>query len=201
MNTTNETSFISSWERAENTIEAITNTFIMPIIWVSVLVIYILCIVTLTIKIRNRRRKLKQLNFNVRLTFEREEKLKWEVYNENTFLVKEIYFIAICICEFCYITMTNVFYPSIILERITLITNVGKEGVIQQIPQEIRCQYYNFLIILTGKGIRSVLLHCNFLIMHALMRYLTDRYLLRKANKQFSLVGYGVVASLIIALF
>ena len=201
MNTTNETSYISSWERAENTIEAITNTFIMTIIWVSVLVIYILCIVTLTIKIKNRRRKLKQLNFNVRLSFEREEKLKWEVYSENTFIVKEIYFIAICISEFCYIIMTNGLYPRLILERISLISNFGVEGVIQRVPEEIMCQYYNFFIIMTGKGIQSVLLHWNFLIIHALMRYLTDRYLLRKTNKPFSLVGYGVVASLIILLF
>ena len=73
--------------------------------------------------------------------------------------------------------------------------------MIQQIPEEIICQYYNFFIIMAGKGIRSVLLHCNLLIMYALIRYLTDRYLLRKANKQLSLVGYGVVASLIIVLF
>ena len=167
----------------------------------SVLVIYISCIVILTIKIKNRRRKLKQLNFNVRLSFEREEKLKWEVYNENTFIVKEIYFIAICISEFCYITMTNGLYPRLILERISLISNFGVEGVIQRVPEEIICQYYNFFIIMTGKGIQSVLLHWNFLIIHALMRYLTDRYLLRKTNKQLSLISYGVVASLIIILF
>ena len=201
MNTTNETNFISSWKRAENSIQAITTSFILPIILVSVLVTYISCIVILCIKIKNRRQKLKQINFNVRLSFEREEKLKWEVYNENTFIVKEIYLIAICISECCYITMTNAFYPSLILERITLISKVGVEGVIQQIPEEISCQYYNFIIIMTGKGIQSLVLHWNFLIIHALMRYLTDRYLLRKRNKQFPLVGYGVVASLIIILF
>ena len=201
MNTTNETNSISSWERAENTFQAIFSNFILPIIWVSLLVIYVSCIVTLSVRIKNRRRKLKQLNFNVRLTFEREEKLKWEVYNVNTFIIKEIYLIAICICEFCYLTMTNLSYSLLVLQRISFISDVGEEGVIQRIPEEIRCQYYNFFIIMTGKALQSVLLHWNFLIMYALMRYLTDRYLLRKTNKQFSLVGYGVVASLIIVLF
>ena len=201
MNTTNETNSISSWEGAENTIRAILHTFILPIICVSVLVIYISCIITLSVRIKNRRRKLKQLNFNVRLSFEREEKLKWEVYNENTFLVKEIFLIAICISEFCCITMTNMFYLRLVLERISLISNVGGEGLIQKISGKIDPQYCNFFIVMTGKGIKAVLLHCNLLIIHALMRYLTDRHLLRKANKQFSLVGYGVVASLIILLF
>ena len=202
MITVNETNVTSSWERAENTIHAILYTFIIPIIGVVVLVIYILCIVTLSVRIKNRRRKLKQLNFNVRMTFEKEEKLKWEVYNENTYLVKEIYLIAICICEISYITLPNVFYSILrLLDRITLISKVGAVGVIQHIPGEINHQYKNLFIAMTVKGSISILVHCNFLLIHALMRYLTDRYLLRKANRQFSLVAYGVVASLIIVLF
>ena len=54
---------------------------------------------------------------------------------------------------------------------------------------------------MTEKGIQSLLLHCNILLVAVLIRYLTGRYLLRETNKQLSLIGYGVIASLIIMLF
>ena len=202
MNASNETIVTSALERAEEIYYFISHNFITLIIVVIALVIYISCIVTLSVRVKNRRRKLKQLKFNVRLTFEEEEKLKWEVYNENTFLVKEIYLLAICICEISYITLSFVFSTiHVLLERITLISNIGEVGLIQQVPNEIRCRYYNFFILMTEKGFLSVLLHCNILLVAVLMRYLTGRYLLRKTNKQLSLIGYGVVTSLMIMLF
>ena len=200
---TNGTNVTSTWVRIETNFHVIAEYFITPILCVIVFVAYLSCIVGMSVRIKNRRRKLKQLKCsNVRLTFEEEEKLKWDVYNENTFLVKEIYLILICVCEVSYITLPLVFNSiPILLEKITFISNVGKVGVFQRIPGEIRCKYYNYSIIMIEKGFFSVLLHWNILLVPALMRYLTSRYLLRKSSKQLSLISYGVVTSLIIVLF
>ena len=204
MNTSNIKNVTSSWSSGNDIYHAISENIITPIILVIVLVLYIASIVTLSVRIKNRRRKLKQLKnlITSRMSFEKEEKLKWEMYNENTFLVKEIYLLAISICEISYILLPSVTNSiPILLEKISLITSVGDVGVIQKIPNEIRCRYYNFFIVMTEKGIQSLLLHCNILLVAVLIRYLTGRYLLRETNKQLSLIGYGVIASLIIMLF
>ena len=204
MNTSNIKNVTSSWSSGNDIYHAISENIITPIILVIVLVLYIASIVTLSVRIKNRRRKLKQLKnlITSRMSFEKEEKLKWEMYNENTFLVKEIYLLAISICEISYILLPSVTnsIPTL-LEKISLITSVGDVGVIQKIPNEIRCRYYNFFIVMTEKGIQSLLLHCNILLVAVLIHYLTGRYLLRETNKQLSLIGYGVIASLIIMLF
>ena len=109
MNTSNIKNVTSSWSSGNDIYHAISENIITPIILVIVLVLYIASIVTLSVRIKNRRRKLKQLKnlITSRMSFEKEEKLKWEMYNENTFLVKEIYLLAISICEISYILLAK----------------------------------------------------------------------------------------------
>ena len=197
MNVGNETNATSSYLNRNNILDGINITFIF-----FVLIIYISCIVTLSARIKNRRRKLKQLKFNVKLTFEEEEKLKWEVYNENTFLAKEIYLLAICISELSLIGTCLIYNGLYLLVEIVEMGN--KSGHFEMFPHfttEIKCRFYENPIPMLIEGFLTVLLHSNLILMCALMRYLTNRYLLRKTNKQSALLSYGLVSSLIILVF
>ena len=187
MNASNDTSSSESILNITNRfrgriIDTINITFIL-----IVLVIYIPFIFTLCI--------------NLRLTFEKEETLKWEVYNENTFLVKEIYLIAICISEISYIGIYLIFRGLyVILEKVA---TAGISGIFKSLhlSTEVKCRFHENPIPILINGFLSVLIHSHILLLCALTRYLTNRYLLRKTNKQLSLLSYGLVSSLIILLF
>ena len=200
MNAGNETNVTSTSENIpyNRIIDTINATF-LPF----VLVMCISCVVILSVRIKNRRRKLKQLKCsNVTLTFEEEEKLKWDVYNENTFLVKEIYLLLISISEISligtYVTYRGLY---ILMERVADVNNSGIFELFPHIPKDIKCRFYENPIPIIIEGFLSVLLHINILLLCALTRYLTNRYLLRKTNRQLPLLSYGLVSSLIILLF
>ena len=190
------------WEFIFNDVRSYTGLVLAIVFYLTSIPIYTLWIIAIAIKIKNRLRKLRQLKANVLVSNEEEERQKWNLYNEETHLVKESYLLAICIFEFSFtifeISVEKYASLKLDLERFHNTTLLPEYKCFEGHMQIIS---YEEPIVMLLRGLTWIFVHITILLVCSLMRYLIDRYLLRKHYNRITVIVYGLLSSVFIILF
>ena len=177
----------------------ILNSIIILLIYTVVTTLYVVWIVKLSLIIKNRRRRLKQIQTIVCTNFEEEEVQKWNLYNENTFIVKETCLLVISIAEVGFIILISILHVYESLETYLIqFNNVTVEPEFACLRGRRSYILYTQRITMLLKGISEIILHSTILLICSLMDYLKNRYLIRKMNRHIRLIVYGAISSLLI---
>ena len=170
--------------------------------FVVVIIVYPLWIIAMTVNIKKRVRKLRQLRANILVSREEEERQKWNLYNEETYLVKESYLLAICICEFSLVILALSVQMYVLLKRdLEEFHNTAVPPEYKCITNSVRIVLYEEPIVMLLEGSILIFLHTVILLVCSLIRYLIDRYLLRKTYNRLTIIVYGILSCVFIMIF
>ena len=170
--------------------------------FVVVIIVYPLWIIAMTVNIKKRVRKLRQLKANILVSREEEERQKWNLYNEETYLVKESYLLAICICEFSLVILALSVQMYVLLKRdLEEFHNTAVPPEYKCITNSVRIVLYEEPIVMLLEGSILIFLHTVILLVCSLIRYLIDRYLLRKTYNRLTIIVYGILSCVFIMIF